>query len=307
MYTTEHGDFDGNSWEAFCQLCFKLKYESEGYQELPAWKGDLGIEGYTRTGIVFQCYCPDENYPSDVLYNKQRDKVTKDLGKLIINSEELKKYLGDQKISKWIFVTPKYLNRDLIRHCAQKSNEFRNNKLDILSDDFDVLVHDIDFFSEQIPIVLNAKSRTIAINHEQLSKETKNIWEESEIDLVENANRKNSQRIPIDAKNREAKIEKLTQITISNFLNGNITISNIEQRFPNDYEKLMRAITQFEIKVEELCLTNNSSNSELYSQIEVELKSKIKLNFLYLDETTIDRLTAQVLADWILRCPINFE
>jgi len=39
MIKTIYGSFDGNSWEVFCQVCLKLKYESEGYQELPAWQG----------------------------------------------------------------------------------------------------------------------------------------------------------------------------------------------------------------------------------------------------------------------------
>lgn len=66
MIKGKYSTYDGNSWEDFCQICLKLKFESEGYQELPAWQGDMGIEGFTRTGKVFQCYCPDDDY--DPLY-----------------------------------------------------------------------------------------------------------------------------------------------------------------------------------------------------------------------------------------------
>jgi len=37
------------------------------------------------------------------------------------------------------------------------------------------------------------------------------------------------------------------------------------------------------------------------------LLEKIKSNFPFLEETMIQNLCNQVLADWILRCPINFE
>jgi len=83
MIKTLYGNFDGDSWEGFCQQCLKLKYETDGYQEMPAWQGDLGIEGFTRSGIMFQCYCPDEDYDPDLLYEKQRDKITADLKKLL--------------------------------------------------------------------------------------------------------------------------------------------------------------------------------------------------------------------------------
>ena len=73
MYNTKFGPYDGNSWEDLMQLCFRLKYESEYYQSIPASSGDCGIEGFTKTGKVFQCYCPDNNMSSADLYEKQRD------------------------------------------------------------------------------------------------------------------------------------------------------------------------------------------------------------------------------------------
>lgn len=90
MIKCKFGDFDGDSWEAFCQQCLILKFKNEGYQELYASNGDLGIEGFTRTGIVFQCYCPDDDYDPQTLYEKQRNKITQDLNKLI-ESDRVKK------------------------------------------------------------------------------------------------------------------------------------------------------------------------------------------------------------------------
>ncbi len=63
MIDTEYGKFDGDKWEKICQICFKRKYEEDCYIEIIASPGDFGIEGFTRTGKAFQCYCPDFNYP----------------------------------------------------------------------------------------------------------------------------------------------------------------------------------------------------------------------------------------------------
>lgn len=81
----------------------------------------------------------------------------------------------------------------------------------------------------------------------------------------------------------------------------------MQEKFPKDYEKFIRVVSLFEKKVTEICITNTGDNNLLYKQIELELKVKLKEAFAYIDQTTIDRLTEQVLADWILRCPINFE
>ncbi|MDQ0199984.1 hypothetical protein [Neobacillus ginsengisoli] len=53
MIQTRYGTYDGDSWEEYCQLLLKTKYGKEGYQEMTAHtSGDLGIEGFTRTGIA---------------------------------------------------------------------------------------------------------------------------------------------------------------------------------------------------------------------------------------------------------------
>ena len=92
LFQTEYGPFDGDSWEAFCQKCLKIRHIKEGYIPMPAhFNGDLGIEGFTREGIVYQCYCPDENYGPKDLYEHQRDKIRDDLKKLIkYKNEHLK-------------------------------------------------------------------------------------------------------------------------------------------------------------------------------------------------------------------------
>lgn len=308
MYKTEHGNFDGNSWESFCQVCFKMKYEVEGYQEMPAWQGDLGIEGFTRNGILFQCYCPNEEYTPDKLYEEQRDKITTDLKKLVTNEIELKKYLKTTKVKQWIFVTPGYKKKDIVKHCQDKAEEYRNMNLSILEDDFDVLIYDIDFFAAEIPLVLNYRNRKIEINPttEKTDVEIAD-WKTKEISLVDNAIRKHGQRIDSNVSNRYNKINALTEHSIEHFLNGNIAVKIMQEKFPTDYEKFIRVVSLFEKKLTEICIVNTGDNNALYRQIEVDLKTKLKEAFNYIDETTIDRLTEQVLADWILRCPINFD
>ena len=51
------------------------------------------------SGIAYQCYCPEKSYSDDELYVHLRDKVTKDIGKLIDKelSIEWGKYLAEKK------------------------------------------------------------------------------------------------------------------------------------------------------------------------------------------------------------------
>lgn len=309
MLKTKYGNFDGNIWEEFSQACLKLKYEKDGYQELPAWQGDMGIEGYTRTGIVFQCYCPDEEYDSTVLYEKQRDKITTDLKKLKSRGKELKAYFGNIKIEKWCFLTPIIKNKELIRHCKTKAEEYKQENSDILSDNFDVLAYDVDFFLEQIPLLFpNPNSRKLEIqNQDIIEKDDIVEWKDQSINLVACAIRKHSLRLSVEVKNRESKVNTLTDNSIRDFLDGDFIIQKWAEMYQSDYEKFQRIIGAFEKEVEEKCMVNTLDNNVLYDNIKSELKTKLKQNFAYLDNLTIDKLANRVMADWILRCPIDFE
>lgn len=304
MIKTSYGSFDGNTWETFCQQCLKLKYQDDGYQELVAWHGDLGIEGFTRTGLVFQCYCPNDDYAPKSFYEKQRNKITTDLNKLETKKKELKEYLKETKIIKWIFLTPKIPNKELIKHCRDKAIEFRNKKSEILSDNFDVLAWDEDFFLGEAPIVLGTNGNRVEINSDDPVDSIN--WKSENNELVNHAIEKHGKLLS-DVKNKDSKVNDLTNITVEDYTKGLPIISKWKELIPTDYEKFMKIVSDYEDTVVSMCIRNKSDNNILYDNIIKELKTKLQENFGHLDSLAIDKITKYVVADWILRCPINFE
>ncbi|HDL6349326.1 TPA: hypothetical protein PXC92_005340, partial [Pseudomonas aeruginosa] len=117
---------------------------------MPASPGDWGIEGYVANGIAFQCYCPNKHYNPDMLYIKQRDKITKDIGKLRTNEAELFARLGDTRIKNWCFVTPEISDNKLIKHAKAKEAEARAWNLSILSPDFRIDLHTAEHYEADI-------------------------------------------------------------------------------------------------------------------------------------------------------------
>ena len=98
----------GEQWEKLCNSCYRMRYQEDGYQEIPAaYRGDGGIEGFTKNGIVYQCYCPEKEYTDDELYKHMRDKMTTDISKFIsIDYEKVLKGLGVRDVHKWQLVIP---------------------------------------------------------------------------------------------------------------------------------------------------------------------------------------------------------
>ena len=309
MIKTEFGTFDGDKWESISQICFKQNFREEGYQEVKATPGDYGIEGFTRTGKVFQCYCPDELYSSSELYTKHRDKITADLNKLKTYESQLKKFLGETKINKWYFVTPIYGKNDIVAHCTSKRDEVKSWGLPIIdNDNFEVIFEDINFLHPHLTLALDATNQKINLSPNQPVTETDKLkWKGKQISLVENAQRKHSLRFKGKTSDVDKKVDKLTEITIASFLGGNILLRIWQNEYPTEYEKFLSIVSLIENEVIEKCMFPTQDKNELYFSFKSLVEEKLNAAFPKLEQEMIMNLTNQVLADWILRCPINFE
>lgn len=306
MIHTEYGRFNGDKWEKFCQRCLKIRYREIGYQSVPAaFKGDLGIEGYTRNGLVFQCYCPEEDY--DKLYDHHRDKITKDMKKLITYEKQLKKLLNGIKIKKWIFLTPIYRDRRILNHCNKKKNEFRKKEKEHLHKEFDVLIQDIDYFLEEIPIVLKLDDQRINIEVDDvLEKEVEKLIAESK--KVDNMARKLKSTFPKSHTRIIIKrISKMVNKKVIEYLKGKKILGKLENSFQELYEKFLRTIDSYESEVEDKCLYPSEDNKQLFDEIKKELEELLEKEFGdTLSYNVIQDLKRQMIADWLMRCPIDF-
>ena len=86
--------WSGDDWQEFCMLLLRERYSHHQFQEMPDKdKGDLGIEAFSLDGCAYQCYAPEQAVTVTERYERQRDKLTKDLGKLKKNEAKLKRVL----------------------------------------------------------------------------------------------------------------------------------------------------------------------------------------------------------------------
>ncbi|MEO6175664.1 MAG: hypothetical protein ABIP27_10990 [Flavobacterium circumlabens] len=309
MVKTEFGTFDGDKWEYICQICFKQNFREEVYIEVKATPGDYGIEGFTRTGKVFQCYCPDETYSSSDLYEKHRDKITKDLKKLKTYEKQLKTFLGDTKINKWYFVTPLHGKNDIVAHCTSKRDEVKSWQLSIVdNENFEIIFEDINFLHPHLTLALDSTNQKINLSpNNEITDGEKLKWKGSEISLVENAQKKHLSRFDSSANNVDERVDILTEKTIASFLGGNILLRMWENEYPTEYEKFLAIVSLVENEVVEKCMFPVEDKNQLYFSFRDLVTDKLNIAFPKLEQEMIMNLTNQVMADWILRCPINFE
>jgi hypothetical protein len=84
-------EWSGDEWQEHIVRLLRARYSEPGmFQEMPSRdRGDLGLEGFSRDGVCYQCYAPEPPYDVKDLYEKQRGKITTDIGKFMKNRQSL--------------------------------------------------------------------------------------------------------------------------------------------------------------------------------------------------------------------------
>lgn len=300
MIKTKYGNFDGDKWEAVCQVCFKLMYEQDSYQEIKASPGDHGIEGFTRKGDAFQCYCPKKKYTQDELHEKIRDKITTDLKKLDTYQKELKSKLNCTKIKRWIFVTPYFEKNQITDHCAKKSQEFRESGLEILDSEFDVLIYDVEFLTQYLPIALNSIGEKLFIEPDSVITQDidnfKNSGSEQAINIINKSISIVENKEIADSSNKS---DTLAKTYIKQYLDGFSVVTKLQMRFKESHEKYLRNVDEMATHLEQKKILCDSSNKDFVEEINSEVRERINNEFAELDPATRNRLSYFVVAAWL--------
>jgi len=308
VFTTSVGAFNGKSWEALCQLVFKKKYGADGYQHIPASPGDFGLEGYTvKTGYGFQCYCPEKHYTRPELYEAQRNKITRDLGKLKTYRADLIKILGLTKLEHWVFVTPEIDQNALLAHAKAKELEVRKWNLPFLTPGFCILLHDAGHYEIEINEIRSAAGEALNLGNVPV-----NLPLLSELPEVYERNVRRKCERRLDPKKTSAHyaslVSKLYEQTLESFLEADALFRGIEATAPTLYFKLVRLINEYEKYVIETTATWTETADALTVKVRDGLAERVAKDLAPgFDETNANMVARHMVARWLAICELDYD
>lgn len=308
MFKSKYGPFNGGTWEDLCQQVFKKKFQVDGYQRIPASPGDFGLEGFTlKTGFGFQCYCPDKHYERKELYEKQRDKITADIGKLKTFQAELKNLLGDTKLTNWFFVTPEIDRNALLSHARSKEKEAKGWGLPFLADDFCILLHDGDDYLTEINEIRSAAGEALVFD--DATPELAELTELKEV-YEQNVHRKCEARLaPKKTSPRyTSHVHQLHTNTLSDFLEADGYFRKVSDSAPMVYVRLVRLINEYEKQVVTMAATWTDTAETLTDKIRDGLERRIVSDLSpEFDETSACRVARLMIARWLAICELDYD
>lgn len=290
----------GEDWEAWCMLLIRRRYGAEQVQVVPAkHKGDLGIEAFTYDGCAFQCYAAQEPIPVAERYEKQRDKLTRDLAKLEIKKSEFVKMLGSVRIRRYMLMVPFFDSHELVQHASTKSKEYRAKCLAHLDSDFQVVIVDEVAYSDEAE-ALRLRPEILVDVPDQTAQDVQ-TWKTINGISVATADRKLRHLIANDPQ-RLTVLESL----IMQYIKGENALGSLRQKYPDNWELTERYRNNKEGLLV-LQYPTGSLNIRSLAQIAKEIDDEIKLVVPAADAMLRTTLAWASIADWIMRCPLDFS
>lgn len=306
-------NMDGERWEELCDGCYRIRYQEDGYQKVPATaNGDAGIEGFTNR-LVYQCYYPEGEYSDQQWYEKLRDKLTKDIGKFVNEEYAIKlKNLGVKNIREWHLVVPSYRDKRIIEHAKAKTDMVLEKKKEnpelysYIRDDFEIRIKVAKDFTVEISQLVRNFCLDIKLN---------TAIKDSDIDLskcesvkVENIKRKVKAVMGKVEESDEHYIE-LVNTYIKFYMRGIELMKIFSADFPEVYGDINELLLAYKKKVYSKTMFNSdkSLNAKIFNEILEEFGDRLEKEFKYLSFASVIELQHDMVAGWLADCSMEFR
>jgi hypothetical protein len=294
---------DGDDWERRCLMLLSLRYGPTELVRVPSERiGDLGVEGYSRDGCVYQCYSPLEPLSVEARYAAQRAKLTEDVGKLEKNADELKALLGDCMVGRYLYMVPRFDGPRIQTHANRQAVRVREMKLQFICDDFQITVATDEAFVLERRQLANAGEIYAEVSPPLVAEPDVDEFTKSSARLVAQLNTKLAK---LSRFSDEATRERFNRQLLTHYLAG----EDMLERLRRDYPEIWGAVTELTQERE------RSLPAESMSAPAPPLKHLETIRGNYRNDlaelagispATASELAWSATAGWLMRCPLDF-
>jgi hypothetical protein len=205
-----------DDWELFSVSLLQNRHGPLNVQKIPAaHKGDYGIDYYCiKEAVAYQCYSVEEPVDIATRAERQKRKITTDLGKILANHLEIGKLFLGAPIKHWMLLAPLHDSKEVNLHCAKKTGDLRNAKCSALDLLFEVAIQDPSSFPTDAVVAGMSSLSTVKLAIPSPSQEELDAWAAGSSDLLANATQKLKKRTGID------QVQAAVAEAVKDFLKG---------------------------------------------------------------------------------------
>ncbi len=291
-----------DDWEIFALGLLHCRHGALNVHKVPAKdKGDLGIDYYcNKESVAYQCYAVEEPVGVSQRARKQKDKITKDLGKLQKNNRIISTLFLGAPVKRWVLLSPLHDSKDVNLHCSKKTLELRGKSLPYLDQDFEVLIHDQAVFGADALALNVSQLSMIKLDIPEPTGPQMSTWAAGSQDFLLNARMKLAKRTTGDR--LSAAVSDATRY----HLQGSALMDALRSEAPELHDKLSTAIASRRRQLEFAGSAGGSTPSGILNAEIANLKDAIKGAAPNLSPENVDQLVLGAVSEWIMQCPLDF-
>lgn len=293
---------DPKSWENYFKDILRRFYGPSNMKDIPdSYGGDFGIECYSFSGHTFQCYLPEQSSDKEKLTKAQKNKIRNDIHKLTVkNTKEFTKLFEGMKVSRWILATPEYCDSDIALYCSAKSVKVRKLGLPYISDDFQILLQtESDYKSEVRALRQDVYQLSLDFSH--VDGDEAGDWISQNLIFLEKMDLKLPKVV------NQEKVGQSKAFLVGKYLGFQNLLDYLKTEWPDIHIKINALINNRRSYLESRFLTDSSKQPDGVIKSEIEkLQKDIIREIPTLKKTDLELITWGVIADWLIRCPLDF-
>jgi len=299
-----HEFWDPNEWEQHVYGLLQDRHGPLNVHKVPArHKGDHGLDYYSlEDKVAYQCYAVQEPCEVADRADKQKAKVTTDLNKFCTKKAELSGMFGSVQMARWVLVVPLHDSSQLNAHTTAKTVEVKSFQLSYVAPNFQVMIQDLESFDVLSRAARASARRAISIFIPPTSPQQVEDWSSASESLVSMLKTKLAKRVGSDAD----KLDESVDQAVRWFLDRENALEALRSTAPQIHEALMGVILRHGQKLSfygppAVGVADQILRSELNALV-ATLKAEVP-NFT---DASAHQLAFGTLADWLMRCPLDF-
>lgn len=299
----EHWKRGGIEWQNYVGSLIRRRVPFGDYVEIPdSVRGDCGLEGFSRDGNAFQCYAATEPLDSKALTDKQKRKVTQDLGKLQKNQVTLAKLLHPTQIRNWALVVPRWVDKSLLSHASDKIKEVCAANLSFVQSGCTANILTLDDFAVEAQILARAGAGTLAVGFDEPDETAETEFSLEHDEWLRHLDRKAMTL----AQGNPQQAASLAKDFLGRYLRGQNLLDQLRARFPDVYAQADSVKRTQERSLSLHSALHEGTAKSSLREVITEFTGALRTQIPGLDVSTVRDITHEAVADWLLRCPMDF-
>lgn len=293
----------GEDWEQYAGVLLRYRHDPADVQAVPAVQGDLGIDYWIRgQGLVYQCYGTEYGVTFAEKLRLQKRKLSDEVRKIKKNHLPIADMIAPMLCRRYIFFVPEFDSKDLLKHAAAKTGEIRDADLAFCSEKFEIAVQALaDFESERSSLRKSAFTTPRLVSDEPSVPQV-HEWISDHGELATTIREKLKS---IHPDSQASQLDQYVQHTVINYLAVEDALSNLEDEYPDLYEKARRVITDRRRRLR--AIGGSSSQVGLQSLVQEldGLTQALHNPPVELDQSDAGIVATGTMAMWLADCTLD--